>query len=135
MVLVIERKFLEGKWWKYGLTLVAAKHALWFALAYHWNPGLDLRVAFQRSNLFLSFFALTAFLPFVAGRLQLRRLFWFSLSGFLLAEAAYVFLILAQFGQRFALLPFIAYMQLYATCFSLGVVVELGRYAYLKLTE
>ena len=135
MVLVIEKKFLEGTWWKYGLALVIAKLSLWIALAYHWNPELDLGTLVQRGGFVIACFTVTAFLPFAAGRLQLRRLFWFSLTGFLLGETAYLFLVLAHFGQRFELLPLIAYLQLYTTCFGLGLIVELGRYVYLKLTE
>lgn len=135
MVLVIERKFLEGTWWKYGLTLVVAKLGLWVALGYHWDPNLDLVQLFQQSLVVWAMFAVTAFLPFAAGRLQLRRLFWFGLVGFFIAEAAYLFLALERFGTRLPLLPFIAYLQLYTTCFSLGIVWELGRFAYVKLTE
>lgn len=135
MVLVLEKKFLEGDWWKYGLALAIGKIALWIALAYRWQPDLDWGIVLRQSNVvFLCFFA-AAFLPFVAGRLQLRRLFWFALVGFFLAEAAYLFLIFAKFGRVMNLLPFIAFMQLYATCFGLGLVVELGRYAYRKLIE
>ncbi len=135
MVLVLERKFLEGVWWKYGLMLGIAKLCLWLALAYRWQPDLDWGLLFAQSHLvFLSFFA-AAFLPFAAGRLQWRALFWFGLCGFFLAEAAYLFLVLAKFGRAVNLLPFIAFMQLFVTCFGLGIVVELGRYAYDKLVE
>ena len=136
MVLVIEKKFLEGTWWKYGLALAAAKLGLWIALAYHWNPDLSLAQLLRQDTLaFMLAFVLAAFLPFAAGRLQLRRLFWCSLAGFFIAEAAYLFMILVGFGARFNLLPFIAYLQLYVTAFSLGLVVELGRFVYLKLME
>lgn len=135
MVLVIEKKFLEGTWWKYGLTLVVAKLGLWTALGYHWDPGMNLFQFFQTSSFVACVFAGTAFLPFAAGRLQLRRLFWFGLVGFFLAEAAYMYLALMRFGARVPLLPFIAYLQLYVTCFGLGVVIELGRFVYLKLAE
>ncbi len=135
MVLVLEKKFLEGAWWQYGLTLGFAKLALWLSLAYRWQPDLDWGLMLRQSNLvFISFFV-AAFLPFVVGRLQMRRLFWFSLAGFFLAEAAYLFLVLAKFGHAMNLLPFVAFMQVYVLCFGLGVVVELGRYAYLKLME
>jgi hypothetical protein len=135
MVLVIEKKFLEGTWWKYGLAMVAAKLGLWVALAYHWDPGQDPIALFRLSWFVMTVFAVTAFLPFAAGRLQLRRLFWFSLVGFFIAETAYLFLALARFGSIVPLLPFVAYLQFYVTCFGLGVVVEFGRFVYLKLAE
>jgi hypothetical protein len=135
MELVIEKKFLEGSWWKYGLALVIAKLALWVALGFHWDPGLDVIRLFQVSWFVVSVFAFTAFLPFVAGRLQLRRMFWFGLCGFFLAETAYMFLALERFGARIPLLPFIAYLQLYSTVFGFGIVVETGRFVYLKLAE
>ncbi len=135
MVLVLDAKFLEGVWWKYGLTLGIAKLGLWLALAYRWQPDLDWGLLLTQSSLvYICFFA-AAFLPFVAGRLQMRLLFWFGLVGFFLAEAAYLFLVLAKFGRVMNLLPFVAFMQLFVTCFGLGVVVELGRYAYNKLME
>ncbi len=135
MELVIEKKFLEGTWWKYGLALVAAKLGLWTALGFHWDPGMNVFQLFIGSWFVVSLFAVTAFLPFVMGRLQLRRLFWFGLTGFFLAEAAYMYLALLRFGARIPLLPLIAYLQLYVTCFALGIVVETGRYVYLKLAE
>lgn len=135
MVLVIEKKFLEGVWWKYGLALVAAKIGLWVALGYHWDPGLNVFQLFQQSGFVAFVFAFTAFLPFAAGRLQLRSLFWFGLIGFFIAEGAYLFLALQRFGTHLPLLPFIAYLQLYVTSFSIGIVWELGRFAYVKFTE
>jgi hypothetical protein len=135
MVLVIEKKFLEGVWWKYGLALAAAKIGMWVALGYHWEPGMDLLGLFRQGVPVWTMFAFCAFLPFALGRLQLRRLFWFALVGFFVAETAYLFLALARFGSVLPLLPLIAFLQLYVTFFSLGVVWELGRYAYLKLTE
>ncbi|HJV33412.1 MAG TPA: hypothetical protein VJ694_05285 [Patescibacteria group bacterium] len=135
MVLVIEKKFLEGTWWKYGLVMVAAKLAMWTALGYHWDPGMDLIALFRQSGFVVTVFAVTAFLPFAAGRLQMRRLFWFGLVGFLISESAYLFLALERFGAAVPLLPFIAYLQLYVTSFGLGVVVEFGRFVYLKLAE
>jgi hypothetical protein len=135
MELIVEKKFLEGTWWKYGLLLVAAKLALWVALAYHWNPQLDWNLTIHGASIVYSTFAVTAFLPFVFGRLQMRRLFWFSLAGFFAGEAAYLFLGLARFGTVINLLPFIAYMQLYASLFGLGLIAETGRFAWVKLTQ
>ncbi len=135
MVLVLDKKFLEGVWWKYGLALGFAKLVLWLTLAYRWQPDLDWGLLLRQATLVYTCFFAAAFLPFAAGRLQLRRVFWFALTGFFLAEAAYLFLVLAKFGRVMNLLPFIAFMQLYVTCLGLGVIVELGRYAYLKLME
>jgi len=134
MELEIEKTFLEGTWWKYGLALVVAKLALWIALAYHWTPDLDWGLLLRNSGLIYGTFIVTAFLPFVAGRLQLRRLFWSSLIGFFLAETAYLFLALGGFGHVFELLPFVSYLQLYSTLFGLGVVIELGSFVYRKVT-
>lgn len=135
MEIVVEKKFLERSWWKYGLALVVAQLALWVALGFHWDPGMDVLRLFRISWLVSCVFAFTAFLPFVAGRLQLRQMFWFGLSGFLIAESAYMFLALGRFGARIPLLPFIAYLQLYSTVFGLGIVVETGRFVYLKLVD
>lgn len=135
MVLVIEKKFLEGSWWKYGLAVVLAKLGVWIALGYHWNPDLNLFELLRVSTVVIIVFAVTAFLPFVVGRLQLRRLFWFSLVGFFIAETAYMYMALMRFGSLIPLLPFIAYLQLYISCFGLGVIVEMGRFVFLKLAE
>ena len=135
MELVVEKKFLEGTWWKYGLLLAGAKLSLWVALVYHWNPQVDWGAQLGPARVvYLSFIA-AAFLPFVAGRLQLRTLFWFALVGFFFGEAAYLFLDLAQFGARFNLLPYVSFMQLYVTAFGLGAIVETGRYVFRKLAE
>jgi hypothetical protein len=135
MELVIEKKFLEAHWWKYGLGLIAAELGLWITLGYHWNPGMPIGEMLSRGQFVIAVFAFTAFFPFALGRLQLRQLFWFGLSGFLLGEASYLFLILAEFGKHFQLLPFIAFLQIYSTVFCLGIVVETGRFVYLKLAE
>ncbi len=134
MVLVVEKKFLESDWWRYGLALAIAKLILWVSLVYHAQAGLSLPLLWQ-SRLVLGTFLVAAFLPFAVGRLQLRILFWFSLTGLFLGEAMYLFLILSKIGQAANLLPFIAFVQLYVTCFGLGLVIELGRYAYRKVFE
>ena len=79
---------------------------------------------------------MAAFLPFIAGRLQFRRLFWFGIFGFIFGAAAYFTLSLLKVGlQTFSLLPFIAFSQLYVSFFGLGVIVEFGRYVFRKLLE
>lgn len=135
MVLVVEKKFLEDHWWKYGLALFLLQLVFWVLLGYKINPTFSLWPALIDSRELLGLFLAMAFLPFVAGRLQLRRLFWFGFVGFFLGLAAYYTLSLLGTGERFNLLPFIGFMQVYVSCFGLGLVIELGAYVFRKLSE
>lgn len=135
MVLVVEKKFLEGEWWKYPTALFLLQMLFWNLLGFRLNPDFAVVSAVRGSAFVVGAFLTTAFLPFIAGRLQMKRLFWFGFAGFLLGLAAYYTLSLMRVGLRFNLLPFIAFMQLYVSCFGLGVVVEFGRFVYLKLKE
>src|SRR5437868_3423965 len=98
MVLVIEKKFLEGAWWRYGLALAFGKLVLWVSLAYHTQASFSWAM-FWSSRLVLVSFLVAAFLPFAIGRLQLRIMFWFALTGFFLGEGIYLFLILTKIGR------------------------------------
>ncbi|HTK59930.1 MAG TPA: hypothetical protein VL283_01865 [Candidatus Baltobacteraceae bacterium] len=135
MVLVVEKKFLEEDWWKYPLALFLLQLTFWTLLGYRLNPHLGFFQRILGSYVVLFAFLATAFLPFVAGRLQFRTLFWSGFAGFLLGLAAYYALSLMKVGEQFNLLPFIAFMQVYVACFSLGLVIEFGRYVLRKLTE
>jgi|GEM_PF-2201603 len=135
MVLVVEKKFLEEDWWKYALALFLLHLLFWILLGYKINPAFSLGIALSRGITILALFLAAAFLPFIAGRLQMRRLFWFGFIGFLLALAAYYSLSLLGMGLRFSLLPFIGFMQVYVSCFGLGVIVEFGGYVFRKLSE
>ncbi|MEK7545946.1 MAG: hypothetical protein AAB554_02610 [Patescibacteria group bacterium] len=135
MALVVEKKFLEGDWWKYPLSLFMLHLFFWILLAYRNNPEFTLWRGMLVSYQVLGTFLAAAFLPFIAGRLQMRRLFWFGFIGFLLGLAGYYALSLLGMGNRFSLLPFIGFMQLYVSCFGLGVIVEFGRYVFRKLSE
>jgi len=135
MVLVVEKKFLEEDWWKYALALFLFQLFFWTLLGYRLNPDIGFFRRYLGSWVILFAFLATAFLPFVAGRLQFRKLFWFGFVGFLLGLAAYYALSLMKVGERFNLLPFIAFMQVYVTCFSFGLLIEFGKYVFGKLTE
>lgn len=135
MVLVVEKKFLEGSWWAYPLALFLFHLLFWVLLGYKINPDFSLPGAFIISRTVLGGFLFAAFLPFIAGRLQLRKLFWFGFVGFLISLATYYALSLLGAGRRFSLLPFVGFMQVYVSCFGLGVIVEFGRYVLRKLEE
>ena len=135
MVLVVEKKFLEGEWWKYATALFLTQAFFWVLLGYRMNPNFTLLAAVQKSYFVYVSFLLTAFLPFIAGRLQFRKLFWFGFVGFVLAAAAYYALSLMKVGERFNLLPYIAFMQVFVACFSLGLLIEFGGYVFRKLAE
>ena len=135
MVLVVEKKFLEGEWWKYALALFLLQVFFWVLMGYKINPNFELPGAFFVGVRLLTAFLVMASVPFIAGRLQLRSIFWFGLAGFLLGAAAYHGLSLFGAGRRFSLLPFIGFLQIYVSCFGLGVVVEFGRYVLKKLEE
>lgn len=135
MVLVVDKKFLEDDWWKYGLALFGTHLLFWCLLVYKLQGEFTLS-AFWISRWVLGMFLAAAVLPFVAGRLQLRKLFWFGFVGYLLALAAYYALSLMKVGiMVFTLLPFIAFLQVFVTCFGLGALVEFGRYVLDKLAE
>lgn len=135
MVLVVEKKFLEDDWWKYALALFLLQFGFWVLLGYRMNPKFTLIAALRTSQFVYLSFLFMAFLPFIAGRLQFRRLFWFGFCGFLLGLAAYYGLSLMKVGERFNLLPFIAFLQVYVACFSLGLLIEFGRYVMRKLFD
>lgn len=134
-MLVVEKKFLEEDWWLYPLGLFLLHTFFWTLLGYRLNPDFSFFPAIVESYVLLAVFLATAFLPFIVGRLQFRKLFWFGLTGFLLGLAAYYALSLMKVGLRFSLLPFIAFMQVYVTCFSIGLLIEFGRYVLRKLAE
>ncbi len=135
MVLVVEKKFLEDDWWKYALALFLLQMAFWMLLGYRMNPRFTFIAAIQSSYFVYTSFLITAFLPFVAGRLQFKTLFWLGFVGYLLGLAAYYALSLMKVGERFNLLPFIAFLQVFIACFSLGLLIEFGRYVVRKLEE
>ena len=135
MVLVLEEKFLERTWWKYGLAVFGVQMLCWLLLGYKINPQIDLLFVLRTGAMVYGTFFVAAFLPFAVGRLQLRRLFWFGLVGFAIADIGYFMLALFEPVRRLNLLPFISFVQIYVTFFGLGVILELGRYVYHKLTE
>ncbi len=135
MVLVVEKKFLEEDWWKYALALFIVQMVFWILMGYRMNPEFTLWGAVVRSRFVYLSFLFTAFLPFIAGRLQMRRLFWAGFLGYVLGLTAYYTLSLMKVGERFNLLPFIAFVQVFVACFSLGLLIELGRYVLKKLAE
>ena len=135
MALVVEKKFLEAEWWKYATALFLLHILFWILLGYKINPTFTLKDALLNGQWVMSAFLVMAFLPFLAGRLQMRRLFWFGFVGFLLGAAAYHTLALLGLGKRFSLLPLIGFLQVYASCFGIGLIVELGGYVYRKLSE
>lgn len=134
-MLEIEKKYLEGNWWKYGAGLAAMQLFLWILLGYKLNPGFSLLFLIKYSYVVYGIFILTAFLPFVFGRLQLKRLMWFALAGYFFGHVAYFLLALYEPTRRLALLPFASFLQFMTTGISLGIVVELGRYVYIKVFQ
>ncbi len=137
MVLVVDKKFLEGVWWKYALTLAGLQIFCWVLLGYKLQPTYSLSGIISSGPLVPSTFVFFAFLPFVLGRLQLKTLWWCGLIGFALGDAAYFLLALHEPTRRLSggLLPFISFAQLNVSLLSLGIVIELGRYVYKKVFE
>lgn len=135
MVLVVEKKFLETDWWKYATAIFLLHLLFWVLLGYKINPIFTFWKALQSGYVLLSMFLIACFLPFVAARLQFKRMFWFAFTGLLLGLVAYYALSLLGIGRLYSLLPFISFMQLYVSCFGLGLIVELGGYVFRKLSE
>lgn len=136
MVLEIPKKPLEGVWWKYGLALAALHLLAWVALGYKVNPEFAPLLAAARSYTILVTFAVAAFLPFVAGRLALKRLMWCALIGYALGTISYFLLGLYEPVRTLnTLLPFIAFVQVNILMISLGALVEFGHYVYRKVFE
>lgn len=135
MVLVVEKKFLEEDWWKYALALFLLQFTFWVLMGYRMNPAFTLVMAIRVSYFVYTAFLVTAFLPFIAGRLQFKTLFWTGFVGYLLGLVAYYALSLMKVGERFNLLPLIAFLQIFIACFSLGLLIEFGKYVFRKLSE
>lgn len=135
MVLVVDKKFLEGEWWRYALAIFLLQVFFWVLLGFKLNPDFELPGALIDSRIVIGAFFVATYLPFIAGRLQMRKLFWFAFVGLILSIFSYYALSLAGAGSRFSLLPFIGFLQVYVSCFGLGVIVEFGRYVFRKLGE
>ena len=135
MVLVLDKKPLEGVWWKWGVGLSGVQLLLWLLAGYRINPGLNVLQLITRTYIVYGAFIAAAFLPFVFGRLGLRRLMWACLVGWMLAGTGYFLLVLFEPTRRIALLPFISYLQLYSSAASIGLVLELGRIIWIKVFE
>lgn len=128
-------KPLTGSWWKYGLLLSGIQVILLVLLGYRLNPDFDIVAAALTGYRIYGTFILLSFLPFVFGRLGLTRLMWFALVGLFLGMGAYYLLALFEPTRRFNLLPFLGFNQFAFAGISLGVVWELGRYTFRKLTN
>lgn len=135
MQLETERKFLEGTWWIWPLGLFLLHLLFWALLGWRLNPAFSFWSGLWASRQIMSMFLAAAFLPFIAARFGLKRLFWAGVVGLALGFATYYGLSLLGFGSKYSLLPFISFMQMYISCIGLGVVVEFGRYVFRKVTE
>jgi hypothetical protein len=136
MVLVIDPKPLEGRWWKFGAGLATAQLILWTLLGFKLNPDYDLLWALRVGYFVYGTFIVAAFLPFALGRIGLKRAMWGGAVGYIAAAIAYFLLgSFATVRQINALLPYAVFFQLCVTGLGIGLVVEFGRYVYLKLTE
>ena len=135
MVLVVEKKFLEEDWWKYALAIFLLQLLFWILLGYKINPTFTLKDAALNGRWIMGIFLFCALLPFTAGRLQLRSLFWFVFVGYLLSSSAYFTLALLGVGKTNPLLPIVGFLQVFVSCFGLGLIVELGRHVFRKLFE
>lgn len=134
MVLVVEKKFLEGVWWKYGLGLFAFQMLCWFLLGFKLQVSFNILLALKNGVFIWVGWLLFSNLPFVLGRLGLRRLFWFGFIGFIVGDLAYFLLALYEpIRQLNSLLPFIGFAQMNTSFLSLGIVIELGGYVYRKV--
>jgi hypothetical protein len=136
MVLVLDKKPFEKSWWKFGLGLSAAQMVLWCLFGFRVIPAFDLLHELQSGYFAYVSFIIFAFLPFAAARLGLKRLYWCSLAGYILADAAYFLLAAYEPVRRLnPVLPAIGFVQLAMMLFMVGLVVEFGRYVYKKVVE
>lgn len=135
MVLVLDKKPLEGVWWKYGAALAALHLTLWVVMGYRLHPDIELWALVSRSYVVYGAFAVAAFLPFALGRLGLMRAMWTGVAGWALAVCAYFLLALFEPTRRIPLLPFSSFLQIYSSLLVIGLVVELGRYVWRKVFE
>jgi hypothetical protein len=135
-MLVIDKKFLEGAWWKYGLLLGLAQVTLWMLFGYRFGKDFSAWSALATGYYVYGGFLIFAMLPFVAGRLQFKAAMWFALVGDLLGLAGYYVLGTNRAViSLYYLLPFVAFLQFSFLGLSLGVVIEFGRYVYHKVFE
>lgn len=134
-MLVLEEKFLEGRWWKYGAGLSALFVVLWVLMAKKYDPDLSLWLMFSRSYVVLATFVAAAFLPFVSGRLGSHLLFGFGITGFIVGTSVYFILALFPPTRQIVLLPYVAFVQFFVAFFGIGLVIEFGKYVYRKVNE
>jgi hypothetical protein len=138
MVLVIEKKNMEGVWWKYGVMLPILQIVPWILVGYKFNPGLDLRRYFTVGAPELVIFFAAGFLPFMFARLGWHTLKWFTLAGFVVAGVSYFFLLLFEplrYLPNFAYLPSAAYTQFYTILGLIGALIQFGGYVFRKVFE
>ena len=136
MVLVLDKPFLLGRWWKYPLAISVFQLLCWLLLIYKVNGSIDILSSLVFGAAGWVTWTALVFLPFALGRIGLRSLFWCGLIGFVLGDLAYFFLALFEPTRRVnALLPFLAFIQVDIMLLSLGIVIELGRYVYRKVYQ
>ncbi len=136
MVLVLDKKPMQGRWWKYGLAVAAGMLLLWVLLGFKLNPDFDVLMAAKTGYVVYGTFIAAAFFPFGMARLGLKRLYAAALIGFCIGAAAYV--LMASYEPIRLLnpiLPFVGFVQISSTCVLIGLLIEFGRYVYLKVVE
>lgn len=135
MVLVLDKKPLEGTWWKWGAGLAAAHLVAWIAVGYFLHDDITIWGLISRSYVVYGVFVAAAFTPFALGRLGLIRAMWTGVAGWALAAASYFLLVLFEPTRRIPLLPFSSFLQIFSSILVIGLVIELGRYVWRKVVN
>jgi hypothetical protein len=137
MKLILEAKPLKGTWWKWALGLTIFQNVFWWVISWTIYPkGFTLFLAYRYGWPIWGSLVIFSWVSFVVGRLGLKTLMWFGLTGLIIGDLVYASLSFFEPVRRlYALLPFTGFVQANLTLLSLGVLVEFGSYVYRRVFE
>jgi hypothetical protein len=136
MKLILEKKPLQGTWWKWALALTVVQNVFWWIIGWTINPTFTLLSAYRDGWFVWGGWIIFSWVALTAGRLGLKTLMWLGLTGFVIGDLAYATLAFYEPVRRlYSLLPYTAFIQLNFAFLSLGLLIEFGRYVYRKVFE
>ena len=136
MKLILEKKPLQGTWWKYALALTLVQNLFWCVLGWVINPAFTLYLGYRYGWFVWGGWIIFSWLAFIVGRLGFKTVMWFGLAGFLVGDLAYATMAFYEPIRRLNdLLPYTGFVQANLAFLSLGILVEFGQYVYRRVFE